>query len=56
MCRFVFTARLWTRVPLSVLQESVDQQVVRAAHHVRIQSVSDLQGKITIFSFRPNGL
>lgn len=41
----IFPANLRTRVPLSVLQESADQQMGRTPDHVRISTVSNLQGE-----------
>jgi len=41
----IVSANLWTRVPLSVLQESAGQQMGRTKNHVRISTVSDLQGE-----------
>jgi len=41
----IVSANLRTRVPLPVLQESTDQQMDRTADHVRISTVSNLQGE-----------
>jgi len=41
----IVSANLWARVPLSVLQEGAGQQMGWAKNHVRISTVSDLQGK-----------
>lgn len=41
----MFAADLWTRIPLSMLQEGFDQQVDGTTYYIRIPTVSYLQGK-----------